>query len=125
MISDLCGLAFGAGLSWKIQEAYCYLMRFWEPGDQVFLFGFSRGAYTVRVLAGLLHELGLLPRGNDNLVPYAMRLFKTARKDHPSEGPAGESEYWALRDEFRRTFARPVRAGDNDRRFPVRFLGLW
>src|SRR5438105_427818 len=35
------GLAFGLGLSRKIQEAYCYLMEVWEPGDKVFLFGFS------------------------------------------------------------------------------------
>jgi len=45
-------------------------MDFWEPGDRVFLFGFSRGAYTARVLAGLLHALGLLPRGSYNLTPY-------------------------------------------------------
>src|SRR5690349_17360179 len=70
-------LAFGAGLTWNVEEAYSYLMDFWEPGDRVFLFGFSRGAYTARVLAGLLHMLGLMPRGNQNLVPYAMRLFKS------------------------------------------------
>src|SRR6267142_587040 len=44
-ISKLFGLAFGAGLGWKVQEAYSYLMDIWEPGDRVYLFGFSRGAY--------------------------------------------------------------------------------
>jgi uncharacterized protein (DUF2235 family) len=128
LVSDVCGLAFGAGLLWKVQEAYAFLMELWEPGDQVFCFGFSRGAYTVRVLAGLLHELGLLSRGNDNLIPYVTRLFKTARKDNPL-APAAEpkSAYWQLRDEFRRTFARKVHPeqSDDDRRFPVRFVGLW
>jgi len=47
-ISDIGGLAFGMGLTWKVQEAYCYLMDNWEPGDAVYLFGFSRGAYTAR-----------------------------------------------------------------------------
>src|SRR5215475_1093782 len=60
-LSAWFGLAFGTGLTWKVQEAYTYLMDFWEPGDHVFLFGFSRGAYTVSVLAGLLHALGLMP----------------------------------------------------------------
>jgi uncharacterized protein (DUF2235 family) len=57
--SEVIGLAFGAGLTWKVEEAYSYLMDIWEPEDRVFLFGFSRGAYMARVLAGLLHALGL------------------------------------------------------------------
>jgi uncharacterized protein (DUF2235 family) len=60
-------LATGFGLTQNVQEAYTYLMDYWQPGDKVFLFGFSRGAYTVRVLAGLLHILGLLPPGNHQL----------------------------------------------------------
>src|SRR5262245_7388450 len=56
-LSELQALAFGAGLSRNVEEAYSYLMDVWEPGDRVFLFGFSRGAYTVRVLAALLHSL--------------------------------------------------------------------
>ena len=124
-LSELYGLAFGAGLTWKVEQAYAYLMDFWEPGDRVFLFGFSRGAYTVRVLAGLLHTLGLMPRGNQNLVPYAMRLFRAVRNSGGQDGDAGTSEYWRLCNEFRWTFARPVFEGDDDRRFRVHFLGVW
>lgn len=115
-ISELFGLAFGAGLVGKVEEAYSYLMDFWEPGDQVFVFGFSRGAYTARVLAGMLHSLGLLPRGNQNLLPYAFRLYKAVRDS---------KDYWNLVDEFRWTFSKPVAAGDDERRFRVHFLGLW
>ena len=71
------GLVFGLGLSHKAAQAYTYLIDFWELNDRVFLFGFSRGAYTARVLAGLLHQLGLLPRGNYNLIPYAMEIFSS------------------------------------------------
>jgi uncharacterized protein (DUF2235 family) len=46
-ISEWYGLAFGAGLNSKVEEAYSYLMHFWEPGDRVFLFGFSRGAIII------------------------------------------------------------------------------
>jgi uncharacterized protein (DUF2235 family) len=124
-LSELYGLAFGAGLTWKVEEAYSYLMDFWEPGDCVFLFGFSRGAYTARVLAGLLHALGLMPRGNQNLVPYAMRLFKAVRSNSAQDRAGGKLGYWQLCDEFRWTFARPIHEGDESRRFRVHFLGVW
>src|SRR5215813_5880521 len=118
-LSDIGGLAFGGGLNWKIQEAYTFLMEYWEPGDQVFLFGFSRGAYTARVLAGLLHALGLMPRGNQNLVPYVMRLFNAVRQEGTHEESDDRLSYWELCREFRWTFARPVPGGDDDRRFRV------
>jgi uncharacterized protein (DUF2235 family) len=116
--SEVMGLAFGRGLVAKVEEAYTYLMNIWEPGDRVFLFGFSRGAYTVRVLAGVLHALGLLPRGNENLVPYVLRLFRALRKGR-------QTEYWQLCDDFRWTFARPPTGDNDDRRFGVDFLGVW
>jgi len=123
-IWTVLALAFGVDLGWKVQEAYSYLMDTWEQGDRVFLFGFSRGAYTVRVLAAMLHTLGLLPRGNNNLVPYAFRLFKGARRESRREedSPTG---WWSVCKEFRESFARQVSRDDYERRFPVHFLALW
>lgn len=118
-VSTLAGLAFGAGLTRNVEEAYGFLMATWRPGDKVFLFGFSRGAYTVRVLAGLLHQLGLLDEGQINLVPYLLRLFKAIRGKSDQQ-----STYWKLCNQFRHTFARPV-PGVEQRRFPVHFMGLW
>ena len=68
--------AFGEGVRKNIAEAYKYLMDHYEQGDRVFLFGYSRGAYTARALAGLLHKCGLLTRGSDNLIPYAMEIYQ-------------------------------------------------
>jgi uncharacterized protein (DUF2235 family) len=119
-ISKVYGLAFGRGFSWKVQEAYSYLMDFWEPGDQVLVFGFSRGAYSARVLAGMLHALGLLPRGNHNLVPYVMNLYGAMR------GKGSGPEQWrTLCDQFRWTFARVVPEDPQERHFHVHYLGLW
>jgi uncharacterized protein (DUF2235 family) len=115
-VSKAIGLAFGTGLVRNVEEGYAYLMGEWEPGDRVFLFGFSRGAYTARVLAGMLHAVGLLPRGMDNLIPYATRLYRATRRD---------SAYWKLLDQFRWTFARPLSAGDDARHFRTHFLGVW
>lgn len=117
-LSEWWGLAFGRGLTANVSEAYSYLMDLWQPGDRVFLFGFSRGAYTVRVLAGLLHCLGLLPRGNQNLLPYVLRLFKAARRKNIAA-------HWKLCDEFRQTFARRAGLEDDRRHFRVHFLGVW
>ena len=99
------GLAFGAGLEEDVREACRYLMQTYEEGDKVFLFGFSRGAFTARVLAGMLHGVGLLHAGAENLLPYMWRYY-LAMKDEISE------ETKALR----RSFTREC---------PVHFLGLW
>ena len=74
--TKLRGLAFGYGLSDNMADVYSFLMREFRPDDQIFIFGFSRGAYTARTLCGLLHMFGLLTPGNEALIPYALRLYK-------------------------------------------------
>jgi uncharacterized protein (DUF2235 family) len=125
-LSEYWDLAFAADLPDRISSAYKYLMEIWEPGDRVFLFGFSRGAYTVRVLAGLLYLLGLMPRGGSNMVPYVMRLFGSLRNLPQKPSASGKKSYWDICNEFRWTFARPVPGQDTDNRhFPIHFLGVW
>jgi uncharacterized protein (DUF2235 family) len=97
------GLAFGRGLTKNIHEAYAFLMTNWEPGDRIFMFGFSRGAYTVRALSGMIDRVGLLYEDNGHLLPYADQIFKNK---HPRQVVEG----------FKRTFARDC---------PIHFLGLW
>ena len=113
LISKLIDLAFATGLDQNVTEAYTYLINNYEPDDKVYLFGFSRGSYTARVVAALLNHVGLLPRGCENLIPYALRLLRVARKDNRNTG-----------DQFRRTFARLI-DGSPDRRFPVHFVGVF
>lgn len=116
-------LAFGSDLFERVGHAYTYLMEHWQPGDSVFLFGFSRGSYTARALAALLHMYGLLPSGAGNQLPYVLRLLKSApRALLKSAGK--RAEYWALCDAFRETFAQAV-PGRSDRRFPIYFAGLF
>ncbi len=69
------GLGFGFGLQEKIVVGYSYLMEHYEPGDKIFVFGFSRGAYTAKVLAGLLHACGLMEKGNEYHIQYAYELY--------------------------------------------------
>jgi len=124
-LSEYWELAFATDLLDKVGRAYNYLMDSWEPGDRVFLFGFSRGAYTVRVLAGFLHTLGLLPRAGSNLIPHALRLFKSIRNSNRNDSRSRKREYWELCDEFRWTFARWIPGSGDQRHFFVHFVGLW
>ena len=58
------GGAFGWGLSKNIRDLYTALVRTYEPDDRIYLFGFSRGAFTVRALGGMICKCGLLKRGD-------------------------------------------------------------
>jgi len=77
----LLGKAIGYGLEADVRDAYVFIMRHYQPGDALYMFGFSRGAYTVRAVAALLHRYGLLRPGNEPLVPYAIRLLVSSNPD--------------------------------------------
>ena len=63
-IYNLVGQATGLGLTANIVDCYAAIIRVWEPGDRIFLFGFSRGAYTVRCVGGVLALCGVPTLGN-------------------------------------------------------------
>lgn len=75
-VDRIAGGAFGAGLDDEIMEAYRFLSLNYEPGDEIYLFGFSRGAYTVRSLAGLIYCSGIVCRTKLRSIPYAMSLYR-------------------------------------------------
>lgn len=72
----LIGGGTGMGIDRNIQDAYKFLMWSYEPGDEIYLFGFSRGAYTVRSLAGFIRNCGIMKPENLPLVEEAYRLYR-------------------------------------------------
>jgi uncharacterized protein (DUF2235 family) len=100
----LIGRAFGYGISDNIADAYQFLMRNFEPGDYVYVFGFSRGAYTARALCGMLHIVGLLAEDNEGLIPYAIRMIKRKKID------------FGVAADFKKTFSRECKP---------HFVGVW
>jgi uncharacterized protein (DUF2235 family) len=111
------GLAFGAGFFEDVGRAYQYLMYNYNDysidgqtvHDRVYLFGFSRGAYTARALASLLKMFGLLHPGNEAQIPYVLRMFERRHKEN----------HRALLEEakeFQAVFSRPCF---------IHFAGLW
>ena len=79
--TKVIGLAFGYGISDNIADAYQFLMRTFQPDDTLYVFGFSRGAYTARALCGMLHIIGLLREDNEGLIPYSIRMIKEKKID--------------------------------------------
>ncbi|MFK8068980.1 MAG: DUF2235 domain-containing protein [Gammaproteobacteria bacterium] len=73
------GLITGYGLDDNVLDAYHFLCHNYRKGDQIYLFGFSRGAYTVRVLAGFINMVGILKIENLNLTNYAFTAYKQAK----------------------------------------------
>jgi len=72
----LTGQAFGAGISKNIKECYSFIFENFEAGDQIFLFGFSRGATTVRSLSSFIHLFGILPKSRPELIDEAYDIYK-------------------------------------------------
>lgn len=102
-VTKLLGMAVGYGLSNEIRDAYVFLMREFRQGDKLFLFGFSRGAYTVRALASLLHMYGLIRAGNEPLVPYAIRMMMGVNRAQARNDKSAMDAYFRLAGEFKAT----------------------
>lgn len=70
------GGAVGLGIMKNIQDGYRFIVQNYNPGDEIFLFGFSRGAYTVRCLNGLLNNCGILKRTDAKQIQEAFDFYK-------------------------------------------------
>jgi uncharacterized protein (DUF2235 family) len=73
------GGALGKGLEKNVKDCYRFLVHNYEPGDMIYLFGFSRGAYTIRSLCGLINNCSILKSAEGRLVEEAFKLYKTKR----------------------------------------------
>jgi uncharacterized protein (DUF2235 family) len=107
----LRGGAFGFGISRNVRECYRFLVANYEPGDELYLFGFSRGAFTARSLAGLVRNSGILRPEHVDRIPDAYRLYRARRATAKPRGIEAEL--------FRRMHSHP------DQSPMVHFIGVW
>jgi uncharacterized protein (DUF2235 family) len=105
---QLTGGAFGAGLNKNVQDCYRFLVQNYNPGDQLFLFGFSRGAYTIRSLAGLIYNCAILKRRHAKRIVQAFQLYKNT-KIKPKDPKSVD---------FRKKYSVPDSQG-------IDFIGVW
>jgi uncharacterized protein (DUF2235 family) len=119
-LTRVSGLVVGHGVRENIEEAYRWLMANYRRGDELFVVGFSRGAYTALALTGMLRHVGLLREGAENLVPYAMKLYAKSRKQ--GTDAKDEKKFFEDADSFDESFCNPAfnRYARN-----VKFLGLF
>ncbi|KAF4571711.1 hypothetical protein EYR40_008228 [Pleurotus pulmonarius] len=88
-----------------VMDGYEFLMQNYKAGDRICIFGFSRGAYTARALAGMIHKVGLLPACNHQQVPFAYKMFKRA-----------DETGWKQSNAFKKAFSVDV---------DIEFIGVW
>ena len=76
----IAGGISGAGIDKNIMDCYRFMVHNYNPGDELYFFGFSRGAYTVRSLAGFIRNCGLLKREHAQRIPEAYKLYRKRAK---------------------------------------------
>jgi len=104
-LAKAADMAIAHGLSDHVTDGYEFLMQNYIEGDKIALFGFSRGAYTARALAGMLHKVGLLPPFNYQQVPFAYHMYQRDDK-----------EGWEMSNGFKQAFSIDVE---------INFMGLF
>jgi uncharacterized protein (DUF2235 family) len=110
ILDRLSGGALGKGLEENIHDAYRFLIANYEEGDEIFLFGFSRGAFTARSLGGMVRNCGILRR--DSVAQYrnALKLYRD--EEHHPDHPYSV--------DFRARYSIGGEA-----RIPIRCIGVW
>lgn len=107
---QLLGGSFGLGIDNNIQDAYKFLMWSYEPGDEIYFFGFSRGAYTVRSLVGLIRNCGIMKPEYLDFVGEAYHLYRDRTElTHPDSD---------LMKAFKKSYGKEDET-------PIKFLGVW
>ncbi len=129
----LTGGIFGDGIVENLGDAYRFLIFNHTPGDEIYIFGFSRGAYTARSFAGLLRTCGVLRRGDAAKVTDAVLLYQQRR--------ANDAAFVAEMMNFRREYSPHICVSDDEDRWrsqnipgyqagsvprlQVTYLGVW
>jgi hypothetical protein len=88
--SRLRGLASGAGIYENIASAYRFLAEQYQEGDEIYVFGFSRGAFTARGVAGMVNAYGLLQPHNMDLLDTLLHAYFSAPDARPSKRKRGD-----------------------------------
>jgi uncharacterized protein (DUF2235 family) len=105
----LLGGAFGVGLSRNVKDCYRFLVDCYEPGDKLYFFGFSRGAYTARSTVGLVRNAGILRPEYRDRIEQAYGLYRNPNRDSEPGGIASQL--------FRRSYSHSEIYFD--------FVGVW
>jgi uncharacterized protein (DUF2235 family) len=123
-VDRFIGGTIGVGLTPNVQSAYGFLVDNYFPGDEIFLFGFSRGAYTVRSLAGFIDLVGLLRKIDMELFVEVFEVYRKHRLNHTTNSPDDLAAAFRphLRDPTYRSLLAALKVS---RRTSILFIGVW
>ena len=107
-------LGFGLGTAQNIRQLYGGLIREYEPGAEIYFFGFSRGAFTIRALAGLVYRCGIPKKADDGSIEAAICLYR-----RHYEACRNDAQLRALKSTIERFKRERAHVCD------IRFLGIW
>ena len=132
-------LALATSFDSHVIAGYKFIMRYYKPGDRIYIFGFSRGAFTARFLSRMISHVGLLSMGNEEMVPFAYKVFEEYEKNREvvvedAKQKQKHTEHENRMNAFRKHFCRTekkaarenkVKLSDNESGITVHFLGLF
>ncbi|UZP32451.1 hypothetical protein NXS19_000267 [Fusarium pseudograminearum] len=96
-VSKTIDQGFGTTFDAHIMAGYRFLMRYYEPQAKIYIFGFSRGAYTAKYLSRMINKVGLLCKGNEEMVPFAYRLYARALQCESDDRIASQKgKLWSM-----------------------------
>ena len=107
-LDKFTGGAFGSGMAQNVRALYRFLVYNFEPDDELYFFGFSRGAFTVRTLAGFMNKVGLLEKDDEYYTPEIYNLYQSST---PSDSPKWQHAFRNIEG------TRPCP--------PIKFIGVW
>ncbi|CEP62260.1 uncharacterized protein LALA0_S05e01464g [Lachancea lanzarotensis] len=94
---------FAFSMTNHVCSAYIFLMKFYRRGDEIYMFGFSRGAFVARILAGMIERVGLLNEGLEDIISTAWQIYE---KWEYAAQPIEPDYTTTLAEEFKKTFSR-------------------
>lgn len=119
------GGAFGWGLDVKVKEAYQYIAENYREGDEIYLFGFSRGAFTARSVAGMIRKCGIVTDTTPAGINAAFELY---RQKGAANAPDTD-HIWSARRAMSPNFATSQddldKRGDHSKLVKIAYLGIW
>ncbi|NOX48274.1 MAG: DUF2235 domain-containing protein [Chlorobi bacterium] len=106
--ASIAGGGFGKGINKNIADNYRFIVQNYDPGDELYFFGFSRGAYTVRSLAGFINNCSILKREHANRIEEAFEVYKSP-EIHPDDDYSVN---------YRKKYAVALK-------IRIKFIGVW
>ena len=127
VVNKVGGGAFGWGLNRNIKFAYSELAKHYEHGDKIMIFGFSRGAYTARSLAGMIRKCGLPPRNkvDRRTVNRAFRLYRKRGENNAPDKRHIRRQRQAISPQYATSVLDQSKRNDGSKLLEIAYLGVW